>query len=272
MTDEAKIKTFLDGSRFAVVGASANREKYGNKVLRVYQQNKLDVVPVNPGTESDWEHGPFGGVVADGFIWGRGAMDDKGSLIAILEAADALAASGWTPKRTVLLAFGHDEEVSGDGARETFALLKSRGVTPMMVLDEGFFVLKDNPITGKPTAMVGVAEKGSVSMSIDAPAAVIFAPPALFSAVCVGCKPKAWSAGSPDATVMVNSVTPLPPVNTRRPELADTKMRSAIATESAVLPSPFGSSKTAVSARLRSATRSPIVVLVAVALLWRTTA
>ena len=49
MTEQAKIKTFLDGSRFAVVGASTNREKYGNKVLRVYQQNQLDVVPVNPG-------------------------------------------------------------------------------------------------------------------------------------------------------------------------------------------------------------------------------
>lgn len=48
MTDEAKIKTFLEGRRFAVVGASTNREKYGNKVLRVYQQNKLEVVPVNP--------------------------------------------------------------------------------------------------------------------------------------------------------------------------------------------------------------------------------
>lgn len=48
MTEQAKIKTFLEGTRFAVVGASANREKYGNKVLRVYQQNQLDVVPVNP--------------------------------------------------------------------------------------------------------------------------------------------------------------------------------------------------------------------------------
>jgi carboxypeptidase PM20D1 len=75
-----------------------------------------DVVPVNPGTDADWTHGPFGGVVADGYIWGRGAMDDKGSLIAILEAADALAKSGWTPKRTIIFAFGHDEEVSGAGA------------------------------------------------------------------------------------------------------------------------------------------------------------
>lgn len=48
MTEQGQIKQFLEGNRFAVVGASSNREKYGNKVLRVYQQNKLEVVPVNP--------------------------------------------------------------------------------------------------------------------------------------------------------------------------------------------------------------------------------
>ena len=48
MNEQERIKTFLAGKRFAVVGASANRRKYGNKVLRVYQQNKLDVTPVNP--------------------------------------------------------------------------------------------------------------------------------------------------------------------------------------------------------------------------------
>ncbi len=127
-----------------------------------------DVVPVNPGTEADWTHGPFGGVVADGYIWGRGAMDDKGSLIAILEAGDALAKSGWAPKRTVIFAFGHDEEVSGAGAREIFALLKSRNVTPAMVLDEGYAVLDNYPLTGKPAALIGVAEKGYISLSITA--------------------------------------------------------------------------------------------------------
>lgn len=127
-----------------------------------------DVVPVNPGTDADWTHGPFGGVVADGYIWGRGAMDDKGSLIAILEAGEALAKSGWTPKRTVIFAFGHDEEVSGRGAQEIFALLKSRNVTPAMVLDEGFAVLDNFPLTGKPAALIGVAEKGYISLQITA--------------------------------------------------------------------------------------------------------
>ncbi|MEZ5937302.1 MAG: M20/M25/M40 family metallo-hydrolase [Hyphomonadaceae bacterium] len=127
-----------------------------------------DVVPVNPGTESDWEHGPFGGVVTDGYIWGRGAMDDKGSVIALLEAAEALLRVGWRPKRTIILLFGHDEEVSGSGARAAFELLKSREVDPFMVVDEGFFVLDDNPITGGPTGLIGVAEKGSVTLQITA--------------------------------------------------------------------------------------------------------
>lgn len=48
MTSQEKIEKFLGGSRFAVVGASQDRSKYGNKVLRVYQQNDLEVVPVNP--------------------------------------------------------------------------------------------------------------------------------------------------------------------------------------------------------------------------------
>ena len=48
MSEQEKIKQFLMGKRFAVVGASTDREKYGNKVLRVYQQNKLEVVPINP--------------------------------------------------------------------------------------------------------------------------------------------------------------------------------------------------------------------------------
>jgi predicted CoA-binding protein len=42
------LEKFFDGKRFAVVGASQDRTKYGNKVLRVYQQNRIDVVPVNP--------------------------------------------------------------------------------------------------------------------------------------------------------------------------------------------------------------------------------
>ncbi len=48
MSSQDQIKTFLTGKRFAVVGASQDRAKYGNKVLRVYLQNNIDAVPVNP--------------------------------------------------------------------------------------------------------------------------------------------------------------------------------------------------------------------------------
>jgi predicted CoA-binding protein len=49
MSTQDSISSFLAGRRFAVVGASRDREKYGNKVLRAYLQNGLDAVPINPG-------------------------------------------------------------------------------------------------------------------------------------------------------------------------------------------------------------------------------
>ena len=130
-----------------------------------------DVVPVNIGTEGDWTGAPFAGEIVDGYVYGRGAMDDKGSLVALMEALDALAKDGFEPKRTILLQLGHDEEVSGSGAQAGIALLKSRGITPVMALDEGFMVIEDNPITGGTLGLIGVAEKGYVTLSITAKAA-----------------------------------------------------------------------------------------------------
>jgi carboxypeptidase PM20D1 len=89
----------------------------------------MDVVPVEPGTESKWTHPPFSGEIADGFVWGRGALDDKVRMVGLLEAVDWLLAQGFQPSRTIYLAFGHDEEIGGDqGAAAIAALLKSRGV------------------------------------------------------------------------------------------------------------------------------------------------
>jgi carboxypeptidase PM20D1 len=88
-----------------------------------------DVVPVAPGTEKDWQQPPYDGVIADGFIWGRGSWDDKGNLHSMLDAAEAMAKSGFKPKRTIYFAFGHDEETAGTvGAKDIAALLASRGV------------------------------------------------------------------------------------------------------------------------------------------------
>jgi carboxypeptidase PM20D1 len=129
-----------------------------------------DVVPVTPGSEGAWSHPPFDGVVADGAVWGRGSIDDKGSLVTLFEALDGLAADGFKPVRTVIIVSGHDEEVRGVGAVEAAKLLKSRGVKAQFVLDEGMAVVADHPVTGKPAAIIGTAEKGYATMKVVAPA------------------------------------------------------------------------------------------------------
>ena len=125
-----------------------------------------DVVPVNIGTEGDWDAPPFSGAIQDGYVYGRGAIDDKGSMVALLTALDSLANGGFVPKRTILLMLGHDEEVSGSGASAGIELLKSRGVSPVMALDEGFMAIENNPLTGNTMAFIGVAEKGYVTLQL----------------------------------------------------------------------------------------------------------
>jgi carboxypeptidase PM20D1 len=127
-----------------------------------------DVVPVNMGTEGDWTGAPFKGDIIDGYVYGRGALDDKGNLVGIMEAVDALAASGFQPKRTILVQFGHDEEVLGSGAQAGIALLKSRGIEPVMAIDEGFAVLDPSPLTGSKMGLIGVSEKGYVTVKVTA--------------------------------------------------------------------------------------------------------
>lgn len=127
-----------------------------------------DVVPVNIGTEGDWTGAPFEGEIIGGYIYGRGTIDDKGSLVALMEAAEALAGSGFQPRRTVYFMFGHDEEVSGSGAETGIALLKARGIEPEMALDEGFMIVDPSPLTGKPMGFIGIAEKGYLTLEIIA--------------------------------------------------------------------------------------------------------
>jgi carboxypeptidase PM20D1 len=128
----------------------------------------LDVVPVEPGTEGDWSYPPFEGRIAEGFVWGRGALDNKGGVLGILEAVEMLLAEGDRPRRGVLLAFGHDEEVGGTGAQAIAALLGQRGTRPELVLDEGG-VIADGIVPGlaAPAALVGTAEKGYLSLALE---------------------------------------------------------------------------------------------------------
>lgn len=128
----------------------------------------MDVVPVEPGTEKDWKHPAFEGRIVNGYIWGRGTWDDKLSVVGILEAAEILIKERYQPKRTIYFAFGHDEEVGGrNGAAAMARLFREKGVSFDYVLDEG------NPIgmglipgVSSPVAMVGVAEKGYISLEL----------------------------------------------------------------------------------------------------------
>ncbi|QGZ94401.1 M20/M25/M40 family metallo-hydrolase [Terricaulis silvestris] len=128
-----------------------------------------DVVPVPEDTRTQWQVDPFGGVIQDDAIWGRGSIDDKGSLVALLEAAEYLAAQGKRPVRTIVFAFGHDEELGGDGGAVLMAqALADRGIRAWFVLDEGLAALERHPLTGGPAAMIGISERGSSTMRVRA--------------------------------------------------------------------------------------------------------
>ena len=129
-----------------------------------------DVVPIAPGTQADWANPPFSGAIKDGFVWGRGAWDDKGCLMAIMEAVDLLARSGFKPKQTIYLAFGADEELGGkDGAERIAEWLKQQGVKLRFVLDEGLLITHGMvPGVRKPVALIGLAEKGYTTLKLTA--------------------------------------------------------------------------------------------------------
>jgi len=131
-----------------------------------------DVVPVEPNARSDWTHGPFTGTIADEYVWGRGALDDKASVVAILEALSAMIERGERPARTVHVAFGHDEEVGGSrGARALADRVTDGGTRPAIVVDEGGAVTEGAlPGLDRPLAVVGIAEKGYLSVELEATA------------------------------------------------------------------------------------------------------
>ena len=154
-----------------------------------------DVVPVSQPER--WRHPPFSGAIAESSVWGRGALDDKSSLVAIMEAAESLVAAGHVPERSVIFVFGHDEESGGAGARTAghtrargvifvfghdeesggagaraaAELLASRKIKAEFVLDEGGLSLRDAPVTNQPMTLIGVAEKGYLTLQLEVKAA-----------------------------------------------------------------------------------------------------
>ena len=129
-----------------------------------------DVVPVS---EDGWTHPPFSGAIADGHIWGRGTLDDKGSLLGMLEAVEYLLKEGFKPARSIYMAFGFDEEVGGrEGAAKIAAFLKSQELQFEYVIDEGGAAVQGLvPGLASWVALVGTAEKGYLSLELSTEAA-----------------------------------------------------------------------------------------------------
>lgn len=126
----------------------------------------MDVVPADDETLDKWEYPPFSGAIADNQIWGRGALDDKATVMALMEAMELQLEQGKQLQRSVYFSFGHDEEIGGqNGAAKVAEFFKQKNITFEMVLDEGG-VIVENVLAGfsQPIALVGIAEKGFVNI------------------------------------------------------------------------------------------------------------
>ncbi|MBI9109423.1 MAG: M20/M25/M40 family metallo-hydrolase [Spirochaetales bacterium] len=127
----------------------------------------FDVVPIDD--ENEWTHPPFSGDISEGFIWGRGTIDIKNQICAVMEACENMITEGFRPERTVYLAWGGDEEVSGNrGAKIIARKLEERDVRFAFLMDEGGAVSPDQmSMLDKPVALIGVEEKGIINLLLS---------------------------------------------------------------------------------------------------------
>jgi carboxypeptidase PM20D1 len=184
-----QLHSFLEKT-YPLVHSRLKREVVnGYSLLYIWEGSKPELDPaqmmahqdVVSAEESEWSHPPFSGDIVDGIIWGRGTLDIKNQLIGIMEAAEALLKQGFQPERTLHFAFGHDEETGGvNGAKMVGNLLKERGVHLSAIVDEGGGIFADIvPGIKEPTALIGIGEKGylTVEITAEAPGGHSSAPP-----------------------------------------------------------------------------------------------
>lgn len=171
---------YLEG-QYPRMHESLEQERIGNYSLLFRWEGKntelnpalvmghYDVVPVEEQSVADWTYPPFSGEVVDGFIWGRGALDDKSGIFSIMEAIEYLLESGFQPPRTLYFAFHHDEEIGGrQGALQVAEHLKAQDIELEYLVDEGLPIAVDiTDDVDVPLAMIGVAEKGAVSIELS---------------------------------------------------------------------------------------------------------
>ena len=177
----AKLRQLVHDS-YPAVSADAVTETVGRSLLihiegrdknlkPVLFMSHMDVVGVEAGTEKDWTYPPFSGEIAQGYIWGRGALDIKCQVFGVLEAAEYLLSRGCRPERDVYLAFGEDEETFNTGALAMAKLLESRGVQLEFLLDEGGGSIESGAVYCAPgvnVCQIHLAEKGYADLRLVA--------------------------------------------------------------------------------------------------------
>jgi len=164
---------------YPLLHATATREVVDGHSLLYHWKGRDSTEPtvllahydVVAATDEGWTHPPFAAEVTgsgeEQILWGRGTLDDKGSLVAILEAVETALGEGVVPEQDIYLSFGHNEETTGTGASAIVDALEDRGIRPALVLDEGGAVAHDAfPGVARPLAVVGVSEKGATLLRL----------------------------------------------------------------------------------------------------------
>lgn len=130
----------------------------------------MDVVPIDDQSLDQWTFPPFSGTADEEIIWGRGTMDCKGNLFAIMESVDQLIANGYQPVQTIYIAFGHDEEIGGnEGAKKSAEFFRKNNIEFDFILDEGGGITSGKSFgLEKPIAFVAVSEKGYMTLELVA--------------------------------------------------------------------------------------------------------
>lgn len=187
--NQTDAQAFLDfhqhlKASFPLVHQQANKTIINNHSLIFYLKGQnptlkpalflahIDVVPVDGNTLNQWQHPPYSGAITSNnnqtVVWGRGAMDDKGGLMALMEALEHMLTNKQTPARDIYFAFGHDEEVGGSqGAKKIAEYFKAQKLQFEFVLDEGG-AITEGMMQGidRPVALIGVAEKGFANIHL----------------------------------------------------------------------------------------------------------
>ncbi|MGU3373495.1 M20/M25/M40 family metallo-hydrolase [Chryseobacterium sp. M5A1_1a] len=139
-----------------------------NNEENIFRPDDKPLEPVSKVAE-DWDYAPFSGIVANGRIYGRGAIDMKGMLFSLMESMNNLIKNKQIPQRDIYLAFGFDEEVGGQkGAIQIANYFKKKGLKFDAVYDEGGLIMRKGNVAGvdADVAVVGCAEKGFLSAKI----------------------------------------------------------------------------------------------------------